>query len=140
MGQMIRDIMTRDPFTLRADCTLQEAARAMRDKDIGSVLVTDEGSKLCGILTDRDIVVRGLAEGKDPSTTTLREVCSEALAHLTPDDEVDNAIKLMAKKGIRRIPVIEGGRAVGVISLGDLARERDADSALASISEKRPNN
>jgi CBS domain-containing protein len=139
MGQMIRDIMTKNPLMLRADATVQEAARAMRDRDIGSVLVTEDGNKLCGILTDRDIVVRGLAEGKDPSRTTLREICSEALAHLTPQDEVDNAIKLMAKKGIRRIPVMEGERAVGVLSLGDLALARDGDSALASISAKSPN-
>ena len=140
MGQMIRDIMTRDPLTLDADCTIQDAARAMRDRDIGNVLVTDGDAKLCGIVTDRDIVVRGLAEGKDPKTTTLREVCSQALTHLTPDDEVDNAIKLMAKKGIRRIPVMDGERAVGVLSIGDLAVARDSDSALASISAKSPNN
>lgn len=140
MGQMIRDIMTRDPLTLRADCTIQEAARAMRDRDIGNVLVTEGDSKLCGIVTDRDIVVRGLAEGKDPEKTTLREICSQALTHLTPDDEVDNAIKLMAKKGIRRIPIMDGGRAVGVISIGDLAIARDRDSALGSISAKSPNN
>jgi CBS domain-containing protein len=140
MGQMIRDIMTREPLTLGADCTIQEAARAMRDRDIGNVLVTEGDAKLCGIVTDRDIVVRGLAEGKDPKTTTLREVCSQALTHLTPDDEVDNAIKLMAKKGIRRIPVMDGERAVGVVSIGDLAVARDTDSALASISAKSPNN
>ena len=140
MGQMVRDVMTRDPIMLSADSTVQEAARAMRERNIGSVLVTDGDAKLCGILTDRDIVVRGVADGKDPSSTKLREICSEALAHLTPEDEVDNAIKLMAKKGIRRIPVIEGERAVGVLSLGDLALARDSDSALASISAKQPNN
>ncbi len=140
MGQKIRDIMTRNPVMLRGDATVQEAARAMRERDIGSVLVVEDGGKLSGIVTDRDIVVRGVAEGKDLTRTTLREVFSEALAHLTPEDEVDNAIKLMAKKGIRRIPVIEGDRAVGVISLGDLALARDADSALGSISAKSPNN
>ena len=140
MGQKVRDVMTSDPIMLSADATVREAAQAMRERNIGSVLVTEGNSKLCGIVTDRDIVVRGVADGKDPTVTKLRDVCSEALAHLTPEDEVDNAIKLMAKKGIRRIPVIEGDRAVGVVSLGDLAIARDSDSALASISAKSPNN
>jgi len=139
MGQMIRDIMTRDPCTLSTDSTLEDAARAMREYCIGSILVTGKGAELCGIVTDRDLVVRGLAEGRDPASTTLGEVCSRALTHLTPDDDVDNAIKLMAKKGIRRIPVIEGNHAVGVVSLGDLAVARDRESALASISMKSPN-
>lgn len=139
MGQMIRDVMTGDPCTLSADSTVQEAARLMRDRDIGSVLVSDGSGKLCGILTDRDIVVRGLAEGKDSTSTKLRDICSSAVAHLTPTDEVDNAIKLMAKKGIRRIPVIDGGRPVGVVSLGDLAIARDRESALGAISAKAPN-
>lgn len=139
MGQMIRDIMTTNPITLRADSTLQEAAHVMRDSDIGSILVVEDGARLCGIVTDRDIVVRGLGADKDPKTTTLREVCSEALAHLTPDDEVDHAIKLMGKKGIRRIPVMEGERAVGVVSLGDLALARDRESALGGISAREPN-
>lgn len=139
MGQMIRDIMTTNPITLGADSTLQEAAHVMRDSDIGSILVVEDGARLCGIVTDRDIVVRGLGEDRDPKTTTLREVCSQALAHLTPDDEVAHAIKLMGKKGIRRIPVMEGERAVGVVSLGDLALARDQDSALGGISAREPN-
>jgi CBS domain-containing protein len=139
MAQMIKDVMTGNPLMLNRDATVQEAARAMRERDIGSVLVTDERQQLCGIVTDRDLVVRSIADGKDPASTQLREVCSEALTHLSPDDTVDNAIKLMAKKGIRRIPVIEGKRAVGVVSLGDLAIARDRDSVLAGISAAPPN-
>jgi CBS domain-containing protein len=139
MPQKIRDIMTKNPITLSGDSTVQEAARAMRERDIGTVLVTDAKQCLQGIVTDRDIVVRGIAEGKDPTQTHLRDVCSSALTHLTPEDTVDNAIKLMAKKGIRRIPVVDGERPVGVISLGDLAIARDRESALGSISSAPPN-
>lgn len=139
MPQKIRDIMTKNPLTLSGDSTVQEAARAMRERDIGTVLVTDGQQRLHGIVTDRDIVVRGVADGKDPSQTQLREVCSSALTHLTPEDTVDNAIKLMAKKGIRRIPVLDGEQAVGVISLGDLAIARDRESVLGSISSAPPN-
>lgn len=139
MGQMIRDVMTCNPVKLSLDATVKDAATAMRDHNIGSVLVTGDDGALFGILTDRDIAVRSVAEGRDPTSTTLREICSHALTHLTPEDEVDNAIRLMAKKGIRRIPIIEGDKAIGVISLGDLAVARDPDSVLGSISAKSPN-
>lgn len=139
MGQTIREIMTPDPVQLGADTTLKEAARVMRDRDIGNVLVIESDSKLCGIVTDRDIVVRALADGKDPANTPLREICSASLTQLAPSDDVDNAVQAMAKKGIRRIPVVEGQRAVGVVSLGDLAIARDRQSALASISAHSPN-
>jgi len=140
MGQMIRDVMTPNPLTLGAETTIQEAARNMRDRDIGSILVTDGAGMLCGIVTDRDIVVRGLAMGKDPNSTMLREVCSEAVASVSPSEDVDNCINLMRKKGIRRIPVMDGDKPVGIVSLGDLAIARDRNSALGGISSKQPNN
>lgn len=139
MPQKIREIMTPNPLTLNVDASVQEAAQAMRDRDIGAILVTDSSQRLCGIVTDRDLVIRGLAAGKDPQRTTLQEVYSEAITELTPDDSVDNAIKLMAKKHIRRIPVMEGTRPVGILSLGDLAMARDPDSALGGISRAVPN-
>jgi CBS domain-containing protein len=138
MAQKIRQLMTRDPLTLEASQTVLDAARAMRDRDIGDVLVTNEGGKLCGILTDRDIVVRGLAEGKNPETTKLSELCTQTLAKLGPDEQVDRAIALMEKQGIRRIPVVEGDKAIGIVSLGDLAVARDTESTLASISATAP--
>jgi CBS domain-containing protein len=138
MAQKIRELMTRDPITLKSETTVAEAARAMRDHDIGDVLVTESGGKLCGILTDRDIVVRGLAEGKNPETTKLTELCTKQLVHLSPDDGVDSAIKLMTREGVRRIPVLDAGKPVGIVSLGDLAVARDTDSALASISAQAP--
>ncbi|HEX6242133.1 MAG TPA: CBS domain-containing protein [Polyangiales bacterium] len=140
MPQKIREIMTPNPVMLNVNATVGEAAQTMRDRDIGCILVTDASNRLCGLVTDRDLVVRGVAEGKDPRVTTLQEVCSEAITELTPDDTVDNAIKLMAKKHIRRIPIMEGARPVGVLSLGDLALERDPDSVLSRISSAAPNN
>ena len=138
MAQKIRELMTRDPLTLTAGSSVLDAARAMRDQDIGDVLVTEDGGKLCGILTDRDIVVRGLAEGKNPETTKLSELCSQSLAQLGPDDQVDRAIELMEKEGIRRIPVVEGDKPIGIVSLGDLAVARDTESTLANISAAQP--
>jgi CBS domain-containing protein len=139
MPQKIREVMTTDPITLNATATVFEAAQAMRERGIGSVLVTDSSDRLCGIVTDRDIVIRGIAAGKDPVRTPLQDVYSEALTELTPEDTVDNAIKLMAKKGIRRIPIMEGARPVGILSLGDLALARDPNSALGGISASAPN-
>jgi CBS domain-containing protein len=105
----------------------------MRDGDIGDVIVQD-GQELRGIVTDRDIVVRAVAEDQAPSEVTVGEICSVDLVTLGPDDPIDRATHLMRDNAIRRLPVIEDGRAVGVVSLGDLAIERDARSVLAEIS------
>jgi CBS domain-containing protein len=139
MPQKVREIMTPNPVTMNVDDSVHRAAQTMRDRDIGAILVTDASQRLCGIVTDRDLVIRGLADAKDPQRTTLQQVYSEAITELTADDTVDNAIKLMAKKHIRRIPVMEGTRPVGILSLGDLALARDPDSALGGISGAAPN-
>ena len=139
MTQSIREVMTKDPITLPADRPVIEAARCMRDRDIGDVIVTD-GDKVAGILTDRDIVVRVIAEGRDPSKTKLSEIATMKPATIAPDDTVDDAVRLMREHNIRRLPVVEGGRTAGVVSLGDLAMERDRSSALADISAAPPNN
>ncbi len=125
--------MTPDPVILEARATLQDAARAMRDDDVGDVIVRDE-SRVCGVLTDRDVVVRAVAEGRDPAATTIGEICSQELEALSPEDSVDEAVNLVRHAAIRRIPVLEDGAAVGVVSLGDLALERDPESALADVS------
>jgi len=92
-----------------------------------------------GLVTDRDLVVRALAEGRDSATTKLGDICSKDLVVLSPGDSVDDAVRVMRERAVRRIPVVEEGRAVGIISIGDLAIERDADSALADISVAPPN-
>jgi CBS domain-containing protein len=139
MGQSIRDVMTTSPHTVRPDSTLQDAAREMKSDDIGAVLVEDNGS-VAGILTDRDIVVRAIAEGRDPSSTKVSEVATTDVKTLTPDSTVEDAIKIVREQHVRRIPVVEGGKPAGIVSIGDLAVERDRDSALADISAAPSNN
>jgi CBS domain-containing protein len=134
----IAAIMTKQPAVLESDLPLTDAARVMRDSDIGDVILI-EGGSVCGIVTDRDIVVRGIASGKDPSTTRLDEICSKDVTTVSSDTPVDEAVRLMRDRAVRRLPVVDGDRPVGVISLGDLAMERDPSSALADISEAPPN-
>jgi CBS domain-containing protein len=138
MMQRVREVMTENPVVLPKDASIVEAARLMRDHGIGDVIVVD-GDRAEGIVTDRDIVVRAIAEGTPPDSVKVEDVVSGDLAAVTPDDSVERAIALMREKAIRRVPVVESGKPVGVISIGDLAIERDADSALADISEEPPN-
>jgi CBS domain-containing protein len=140
MAQSIREIMTKDPVTLSQNSTIIEAARAMREADAGPILVTDDGDRLYGIVTDRDIVVRAIAEGQDPNSTKLSDIATRGLNTLSPDDSVADAIRLMRDNDIRRVPIVEGDRPVGIVSIGDLAIERDEHSVLADISSEPPNN
>jgi CBS domain-containing protein len=133
----IRDVMTADPTVCPASADLATAGRLMREQDIGDVLVERDGA-LCGIVTDRDIVIRAVADDLSPSTTRLGDICTGELITLRPEDTVEEAVEVMRAKALRRLPVCEGTRAVGVVSLGDLARERDPNSALADISEAPP--
>jgi CBS domain-containing protein len=133
MAQLVRDLMTSEPVALPADTPVRQAAQAMREHDIGDVLVVDNG-ELRGIVTDRDIVIRGLADWEDVSTCSLGDVCSDQLLTATPDDDIDTAIARMREASVRRIPVVENGTPVGVLSIGDAAIERDPNSALAEIS------
>jgi CBS domain-containing protein len=137
MAQHVRELMTKDPVTLPPSATLQDAARAMKDQDIGDVIVFED-DRIGGIVTDRDIVIRAVAEGRDPSQATLQGVVSGDVVTVTPDDSVATAIRLMRDHAVRRLPVVEEGRPVGVVSIGDLAVERDPDSALADISAAEP--
>ena len=139
MAQSIREVMTDSPEIVAPDTTVADAAKLMRDKDFGGVLC-GSGEELHGFLTDRDIAVRVVAEGKDPSSTTVGEVATTELHTLSPDDTVDDAIELVRQHDIRRVPVVEGARPVGVVSIGDLAIERDEDSALADVSAASQNN
>jgi CBS domain-containing protein len=109
----------------------------MRDRGIGDVIVV-EGESAAGIVTDRDIVIRGIAEGADPNTTRLGQVVTGELTSVAPDDPVERAIAVMREKAVRRVPVLEGGKPIGVLSIGDLAIERDERSVLADISEEPP--
>ena len=139
MADTVREVMTTKPSTVEASATVQEAAQLMDREDIGAVLVVENGN-VQGIVTDRDIAVRAVAKGSDPSQTSVREVCTTGLETLSPDDTIDDAVKKVRSSDIRRLPVVDGGKPVGVVSLGDLAVARDPDSALADISAASPNN
>lgn len=138
MAQQISEVMTRNPKVLDIHSTLADAAHVMRDNDIGFVVVRDERG-VCGVVTDRDLVVRGLAKGADPTEATLASVYSGEVVQLEADESVDKAIELMRDKAIRRIPVVRDGELVGVVSLGDLAVQRDPGSVLGEISAAPPN-
>jgi CBS domain-containing protein len=137
MTRTVEEIMTRDPRTVDASDTIVDAARVMRDSDIGDVVVM-EGGGVSGIVTDRDIVVRGVADGHDPESTPVSEVCTTGVETIEPEATVDDALRLMREKDIRRLPVSKHGRPVGILSLGDLAVEREPDSTLADISAASP--
>ena len=139
MAQTIKEVMSTDLVACDASTSLTDAARVMRDQDIGDVLVNDADGQLCGIVTDRDIVVRCVAEGGDISHSTLSDVCSTELASVSPDTSLEEAAQMMADLAVRRLPVVQDGKAVGIVSIGDLAIERDPDSALADISSAEPN-
>ena len=138
MAQKIREIMTPSLVTLTADRPVIEAAAVMKDYGIGDVIVLD-GGQMRGIVTDRDLAVRVLADGRDPQTTTLGEVCSPSVVTVSPDDEVAEAVSLIRQKAVRRLPVVDGRTPVGIVSIGDLAIERDERSALAHVSAALPN-
>jgi CBS domain-containing protein len=139
MAQSIREVMTADPRTVEAGATCVDAAREMRDGDLGSVVVVENGA-VAGIITDRDIVVRVVADGTDPGSAKVRDAATMSPVTLTVDQSVDDAIRTMREQDIRRIPVVQDNRPAGIVSLGDLAIERDTDSALADIASEPPNN
>ena len=137
MPQTVNEVMTHDPVTCEATASLEDVARAMRDNDIGAIVVTDD-EKLAGLVTDRDIVVRAVAEGREPGTP-VRDAVSPNVVSVTPDEPVERAIEIMREHAVRRIPVVRDGRPVGVVAIGDLAIERDELSVLADISATPPN-
>ena len=129
----IRDVMTPMPVTLPPSASVIEAAQVMRDEGIGDVLVVD-GDRLAGLVTDRDLVIRCLAQSPDLSQSTIEQVCTAEVACLSPDALVEDAVQLMREQAIRRVPVVEDGRPIGIVSLGDLAIEREPHSPRADIS------
>lgn len=133
MAENIGDVMTPDPVCLDAGASLVDAAKAMDERNIGDVLVMKDGS-LCGIVTDRDIAIRAVAHEKDPASCRLDEVCSKELVTLKPEDAIGDAIARMREHALRRMPVLDGQRPIGIVSLGDLAEERDRRSVLGEIS------
>ena len=135
MSVLVEKVMTGPPVTVTRDAGLEEVARIMRDSDIGDVLVVDDHGQLIGVVTDRDLEVRGMAGRAE----RVSEACSERLVTVAPDDSVDEAVTLMRDNAVRRLPVVRGGEPLGIVSIGDIAQERDRGSALGRISEAEPN-
>lgn len=120
MRTLVREVMTAGPIGLPEDATLTDAAREMRSKNVGA-LFTFSDTGVRGMVTDRDIVVRGLAEGADPDTTPVQDVASESLVTVQASSSTDEAARLMQEQGVRRLPVVDGDEVVGLVSLEDLA-------------------
>jgi CBS domain-containing protein len=137
MTLTVSEIMADTPITARPETSVEEVARIMRDEDIGTVLIGD-GAELVGLVTDRDLVVRALAAGLDPHSP-VRQVCSEQLWSVAPDTEVVQAAEMMRNAAVRRLPVVKDGKAVGIVSLGDIAALGAPDSVLGGISTAMPN-
>lgn len=140
MSQQLRDVMTSTPLVLPRTASVLDAAEAMADADIGPVLVLDEDDRLYGLLTDRDIVVRAVVPRRRLESTALGDICTVDVVTLSPSATAADAVRLMGEHAVRRIPVVDGGRAVGIVSLADLALQADPElarelpSALAGIS------
>ncbi|MFF2655254.1 CBS domain-containing protein [Streptomyces sp. NPDC058045] len=133
MADVVREVMTPGVVAVPPDASLVEAAQLMRAQDIGDVLVASERQVL-GVLTDRDITLRAVADGADPLVVSARMVCTPNPVVVAPDDTVATAVGLMREHAVRRLPVVEDGRLVGMVSLGDVAMAREPHSALAEIS------
>ncbi|MDZ5444214.1 CBS domain-containing protein [Micromonospora sp. 4G57] len=135
----VSDVMTKQVVYLAAETMLDEAARVMKEADIGDVVVTD-GATLAGMLTDRDIVVRAVAERADPGTTTIGSIITREVVMIEQHSTASEAAALMRERNIRRVLVCDNDRKlVGIVSLGDLAMQLDPNSALSDISEAAPN-
>ena len=139
MADTVRDVMAESPWKVEPSDSVEDAARRMRDEDVGALLVVED-EELKGIVTDRDIVVKAVAEGDKPGKAKVEDVCTSDTTTIEADASIDDAIKAMREADVRRLPVVEDGKPIGIVSLGDLAIERDKDSALADISAAAPNN
>jgi CBS domain-containing protein len=125
MGQSIRDIMTSNPRSIDAEKSVAYAAKMMKEEDVGLAPIVED-DKLVGMLTDRDIAIRVVAEGKNPDQTKVREVASNQVVTIDPQQDLDEALRIMAKHQVRRLPVVEeDGRLVGVVAQADIARKGD---------------
>jgi CBS domain-containing protein len=125
MGKKIQEVMTSNPCSIDADKPVSYAAKMMKDEDVGFAPIV-EGDKLIGTVTDRDIAMKVVAEGRDPQSTTVREIASTNLVTIDPQQDLDDALRLMASNQVRRLPVVEeDGRLVGVVAQKDVAEQGD---------------
>jgi len=130
----VRDLMTSDPATVGPDDVVAQAATLMKDEDCGSLPVVKD-ARLVGIVTDRDITVRSVAAGADPKRQKISEVMSADPITVAPDSEADEAAKIMAEFQVRRLPVVEDGRLLGIVVTAQLARRESAGKMGSTIKE-----
>jgi CBS domain-containing protein len=137
MAKSVRDAMTEDPRSIGTSASVVDAARLMREEHIGSLPITDD-EKLVGMITDRDITTRVVAEAADPKTTSVGDVYSQDLISVESDKDLAEALQLMARHQVRRLPVVEQGRLVGIVAQADVARsenEKKTGELVEAISE-----
>jgi CBS domain-containing protein len=137
MAKNVRDAMTEDPRSIGAAASVVEAARLMREEHIGSLPITD-GEQLVGMITDRDITTRVVAEAADPKVTSVEDVYSRDLVSVEPDNDLQEALQLMARHQVRRLPVVESGRLVGIVAQADIAlseNEKKTGELVEAISK-----
>ena len=139
MAKSVRDAMTENPRSIGASASVVEAARLMRDEHIGSLPITDD-EELVGMITDRDITTRVVAEAADPKMTSVGDVVSRHLISIEPDEDLEEAVQLMASHQVRRLPVVENGRLVGIVAQADVAlnlreNEQRTGELVEAISE-----
>jgi CBS domain-containing protein len=136
----VREVMSATAETVTPETTLADAAKVMERADIGDVLIVDGTRQLRGIVTDRDIAIRAIAEGRDPNSTPVEEIMTPTVETISSSATVREAIETMRRHDIRRLPVVDGGSPIGVVSLGDLAMSPGSQSVLADLSTAPPNN
>jgi CBS domain-containing protein len=125
MAKSVQELMTSNPCSIDSEKSIAYAAKMMRDENVGLAPIV-EGNRLIGTVTDRDIAIRAVAEGKDPESTKVTEIASTELVTVEPQEDLDEALRLMGKHQVRRLPVVEeGGRLVGVVAQADVARNAD---------------
>jgi CBS domain-containing protein len=129
----VKDVMTPNPRTVTPETGVVEAAKLMTNEDVGPLPVVD-GGELVGIVTDRDLVIRVIAEGRDPGSTLVGDVCSSKPVTVSPDDDVSHALTLLAQHQVRRLPVAEGDQIVGIVAQADIARE-ESHEAVGEVVE-----
>lgn len=122
---VIRDIMSDPAVAIGKDTSVCETANVMREYNIGAVPVVDSNDNVVGIVTDRDIVIRNTARGLDPKTTSISDIMSENVTVVSPDAEIDDVADMMSRDKVRRIPVVENSKVIGVVALSDVALCRD---------------
>ena len=136
---LLRDVMTVRTRSLSGEDTCEYAATQMRELNVGFIMVCGDSGELIGVVTDRDLVMRTMATGDDPSTATLRSICSRDLVTFSPEQTVATALAAMRRRAVRRVPIVsESGVPVGVVSLGDLAQRLHPKSLLCAISAAAP--